>query len=240
MTNQMLHPDQSAELSTAALDVGGRELQRSSEGLARAVRAIRLDPKIVSGLDRIGRDMHSGIANLAKTTEAISSAFANSEAATAFNRIGRDMHSGIANLAKSAGARDAALLMSTMGTCLVSAQHVPSDWGARRHIFDALLDAPASKSIRDDDIESAPADDCTGDTTDWPLILLLCMASLMVLLLAAQIASPGELADQIRFWLALSNVPTERWPEVGGLMNLLAVIGLWMTMRLRRYPPDSS
>ena len=332
MTNPTPCPDRPAALTVSAADLSGREIQQSLEGLAKAVGSIQLNPKLVSGLDRIGRDVQPGFASLLKTTEALGSAFAKSEAMTVLDRIGRDVQPGFASLLKTTEALGSAFAKSEAMTVLdrigrdvqpgfasllkttealgsafakseamtvldrigrdvqpgfaslfkttealgsafakseamtvldrigrdvqpgfaslfkttealgavmrtstkdigvAAAQYVPSDLAARSQVSDVVLDEPASMPTPDCDLELSPAETDTSDAAGSLVVLYV----LTGMLLATALANPGEFTTQIRFWLALSDVPTSRYPEIRGLMNWLAVYGLLMIFRPRR------
>ena len=72
----------------------------------------------VSAAGAIGRDVQPGFASLFKTTEALGSAFAKSEAMTVLDRIGRDVQPGFASLFKTTEALGSAFAKSEAMTVL--------------------------------------------------------------------------------------------------------------------------
>ena len=99
---------------------------------------------------------------------------------------------------------------------------------------DAVPDVPATMPPRGHDPQIGRAEHDDSETADALMMLLACMVSLIVLLLAAQLVDPEDAISQTRLWVKVIGDAALHSPEFNGWLLVCMVIWWLKTNRRRR------
>ena len=229
MTDLTLGGYRLAETAMLAEASRMREFNAVVTGLLRDAKAAQrtLGSTLSAVAEHSGvREFNAVVTGLLRDAKAAQRTLGSTLSAVAEHSGVREFNAVVTGLLRDAKAAQRTLGASIPATGIAAVQNALGNSVVRP----SRLDEPVSMPTQVHDTELAPTEADISDAAGSLVVLYV----LTGMLLAAVLANPGEFTTQIRFWLALSDVPTTRYPEIRGLMNWLAVYGLLMTFRPRR------